>query len=33
VFMKAKLSMKDDSSTVKSIEQILLDARVIKSKK
>ena len=33
VFIKAKLSMKDDSSTVKSIEQILLDARVIKAKK
>jgi hypothetical protein len=33
VFIKAKLSMKDDSSTVKSIEQILLDARVIKVKK
>ncbi|MDG1724816.1 MAG: hypothetical protein P8I11_03920 [Bacteroidia bacterium] len=33
VFIKAKLSMKDDLSTIKSIEQILLDARIIKAKK
>ena len=33
VFIKAKLSMKDDSETLKSIEQILLEAQVIKAKK
>ena len=33
VFMKAKLSMKDDKATLDSIEQILIDAKVIKPKK
>ena len=33
VFIKAKLSMTDDRATLKSIEQILLEAKVIKAKK
>lgn len=33
VFIKAKLSMTDDRATLKSIEQILLEAQVIKAKK
>jgi hypothetical protein len=33
VFTKAKLSMTDDKATIQSIEQMLLDAKVIKPKK
>ena len=33
VFTKAKLSMKDDKATIQSIEQMLIDAKVIKLKK
>lgn len=33
VFTKAKLSMTDDKPTIQSIEQILIDAKVIKLKK
>ncbi len=33
IFTKAKLSMNDDKSTIQSIEQMLVDAKVIKIKK
>ena len=33
VFMKAKLSMLDDKSTIQSIEQLLIDAKVLSIKK
>jgi hypothetical protein len=33
IFTKAKLSMNDDKSTIQSIEQMLIDAKVIKIKK